>query len=521
MKPEWEDEPTRAPGTRRPTGPALPIPRHCYLIALSGPESGRRYPITVEAKLGRDPGATVQLAAGDISRRHARVLRNAEGEVTIEDLGSRNGTRVNGARVERQLLHHGDQVQLGVETVFLYSEISMLEEQLQHEQRMASVARLAGGLAHDYNNLMASVLADVDFLRNGLEREQRAGADRSELLASLLNIETAAKRAASVTRHVLKFATRSKAENQPFDLSAAIEDVASLLRPSYEPSVTLRIDSPPGLTLVGDAAAIHALLHNLCENARLAMPDGGVLAVKATAVELDEPLALKLRAPVGNRYAVLTVQDTGVGMTPDVLDKVFEPFYSTRDLGKASGLGLASVYATVKGHGGHVEVESEPGWGSLFRIYLPLASAVTEEARGIPTAPASPAVQASGTVLLVEDAETERLLARRMLEQLGYRVIDARDGREAIRTFMSHRREIHAVLLDMILPNVGGKEAFRWMRKIDTTVKVVLMSAYVSEDRVKELLQEGANAFLPKPLGLDALRKVLGQVVGERPAALV
>ncbi len=516
MKPEWEDEPTRAPGSRRPTGPALPLPRHCHLIALSGPESGRRYPITVEVKLGRDPGATIQLAAGDISRRHARVLRSPEGEVTIEDLGSRNGTRVNGARVERQRLHHGDQVQLGTETVFLYSEISMLEEQLQHEQRMASVARLAGGIAHDYNDLMASVLADADYLRQALEREQRGGADRREQLASLGNIEIAAKRAASITRHILKFATRSKAENQPFDLTTAIEDVASLLRPSYEPAITLRVDGPVGLTVVGDASAIHALLHNLCENARLAMPDGGVLAVKAAAIELDEPQALKLRAAVGSRFAVLTVQDTGIGMTPEVLDKVFEPFYSTRDPGKGSGLGLASAYATVKGHGGHIEVESEPGWGSLFRVYLPLATTVSEEARGVP---ATPAIQASGTVLLVEDAETERLLARRMLEQLGFRVIDARDGREAIRTFMRHRKEIALVLLDMILPNVGGKEAFRWMRKIDPAVKVVLTSAYVSEDRVRELLAEGANAFLPKPLGLDALRKILSQVVGDRPVA--
>jgi signal transduction histidine kinase/ActR/RegA family two-component response regulator len=497
-------------------GASLPLPRHCYLIALSGPESGRRYPITLEVKLGRDPAATIQLAAGDISRRHARVIRSPEGEVTLEDLGSRNGTRVNGARIERQVLHHGDQVQLGAETVFLYSEISLLEEQIQHEQRMASVARLAGGIAHDYNNLMASVLADVDYLRKGLQPEP--GAERNELLAALQNVEDAAKRAATLTRHVLSFANRSKAENQPFEIHAAIEDVASLLRPSYEPAVTLRIDSPPGLTLVGDAGAIHALLHNLCENARLAMPDGGVLAVKAVEVALDEALALKLRATVGTRYVMLTVQDTGIGMTPEVLDKVFEPFYSTRDVGKGSGFGLASVYATVKSHGGHVEVESEPGWGSLFRLYLPLSTAVSEAAREIPTSPATPAVQAAGTVLLVEDVEAERLLARRMLEQLGFRVIDARDGREAIRTFMSHRREITLVLLDMILPNVGGKEAFRWMRKIDVSVKVILTSAYVSEDRVKELLAEGANAFLPKPYGLDALRKIATQVVGDRLA---
>jgi signal transduction histidine kinase/ActR/RegA family two-component response regulator len=517
MRPEWSDEPTgpvRQLGRSSATHPALG--RQTWLTVLGGVDAGRRYPVTTEVKLGRDQAATIQVAANDVSRRHAHIVKKADGSVVVEDLGSRNGTFVNGERIERQILRHGDQLQLGAETVYLYTDVSLIEEQLQNEQRMASIARMAGGLAQDYNNLMAVVVAEADYLRRGLQQEGSVA--REELLECVHNIEAAAQRAAAITRQVISFAQRGRSENRPVDLHALIEELTALLRPSYEPTVTIRVDVERALSVLGDATALHQMLRQLCDQARQAMPDGGALSIKAAAVVLSDDRTTAVSLASG-RYALLTVQDTGVGMAPDECARLFEPFHDTPARGRGPRRRRpASVYGIVKSHHGHIEVESEPGWGSLFRIYLPLAASVAPEISSTPTGPAAQAVAAAGTVLVVEDVEAERMLARRMLEQLGCRVLEARDGREAIRQFMTHRKGIDLVLLDMILPNVGGKEAFRWMMKIDPTVSVVLTSAYLAEDRASELLAEGARAFVPKPLGLDALRKIVQSVIGARRA---
>jgi len=209
---------------------------------------------------------------------------------------------------------------------------------------------------------------------------------------------------------------------------------------------------------------------------------------------------------VATEQVLITVQDTGPGMDQETREKIFEPFFNSRGA-EGSGFGLATVYGIVKHHRGQVEVESEPGWGTSFKLYLPAARQVGSDTAEKITAPSSAAV--SKGVLLVEDVEAERRLAARILEGMGLKVLEAADGRQAIRIFMANRAQVQLVVLDLILPGVTGKETFRWLRKLDGQLKVILTSGYLDESRVRDLLDAGAFGYLPKPYQHESLRSAV------------
>ncbi len=475
-----------------------------YLTMLMGTSAGKRFVLEKDVIIGRDPEATIQLAAGDISRHHAQIYRTEAGDYLLEDLQSQNGTLVNGVRVGRHLLKVGDKIQFGASSLFLFTHYSPLEDQLNQEQKLESIGRLAGGVAHDFNNLMAIVLANIDFLRQTLMQEI---GERDELIESMNSIELAAKRASDLTRQLLGFARRGKYENRPMDISLIFEEAVGFIRRSFDPSIIILVNIQPNLIVTGDSVQLHQVLMNLCVNARDAMPIGGTLTIKGSLTTVREEQALKIPSLLPGPYVLLTVQDTGLGMDKDTCKKIFEPFFTTKELGKGSGLGLATVYGIIKNHGGHIEVDSAVGQGTTFSVYLPTADMVSRELSAKPTLSIAPAI--GSTILFVEDVETERKTTTKLLERLGYQVIEAQDGREAVKLFMKHRQEIKLVLLDMILPNLSGTETFRWLRKIDPQIKVLITSGYIDEERASDLLAQGALGFLPKPHRTELLQSAV------------
>jgi signal transduction histidine kinase/ActR/RegA family two-component response regulator len=492
---------------------AQPLQQSGVLLALSGTEVGSRFNLGAETVLGRHSDATIQVTTEDVSRHHARITRGADGDYVVEDLESDNGTWVNGTRVLQQVLRFGDTLQLGATTAFLFTHSSPLEEQLLQEQRLESIGLLAGGVAHEFNNLMAAVLADLQYLREHLQQGMHTP---DSALKTLGNAELAAHRVASLTLQLQGFARRGKLESRPVDLSRLVEDVRPLVARALGADITLRVEMPPNLVVLGDPALLHQALMNLCLNARDAMPEGGALSIRGSLVDLDEQQVSQLSPLKAGKHVLITVQDTGVGMDAETSGKIFEPFFTTKGPDLGTGLGLAAVHGVVKSHGGHIRVESEPGWGTSFQILLPAAKLVRADESEKRTV-SVPAVQR--TVLLVEDVDAERRGLAQLITQLGYRVLPVADGREAIRVFNDQRAFICLVVLDLVLPGLGGRDTFRWLRKIDGQVKVLLISGYVSAERAQDLILEGAVGFLTKPLEKETLSHAIAAATEEAAPA--
>ncbi|MGE5189370.1 MAG: PAS domain S-box protein [Gemmatimonadota bacterium] len=379
-----------------------------------------------------------------------------------------------------------------------------LEDRLRHAQKMEAVGTLAGGIAHDFNNIIQAIMGYATLIRN---RGGDAEAFREELDA----IERAGFRAAELTTQLLGFARGGKYEVRPTDLNGVVEKVVSMIRHTFDRSIAIRSELAPDLAAVaGDAGQLEHTLLNLCINARDAMPEGGLLLIETRNEALSPDDASRiaqatdgaLQTPAG-RFVSLSVTDTGVGIPSDDIPRIFEPFFTTKEPGKGTGMGLAMAYGIVKNHGGIMDVRSSPGFGSTFRVLLP---ASPEEAA--PPAHAAPPEKIAGgseTILFVDDEESLRLLAVETLGRLGYSVTTARNGVEAIEIFSDSGNRIDLVILDMIMPGMGGEETFRRLRKLAPSARVLVSSGYAVEGKPGNLLAEGAAGFLQKPYRLATL----------------
>jgi PAS domain S-box-containing protein len=355
-----------------------------------------------------------------------------------------------------------------------------LEEQLRQSQKMEAIGLLAGGVAHDFNNLLTVILASADSVRNSLPANHPAHDD-------LANIAKGARTAAELTQKLLTFARRQVHVSAPFDLRDVLVTFGGLLRRIVGEDVAVQID-PGGdpLPMEGDQAQIQQLLLNLATNARQAMPGGGRLHLQARRLD-------RTAAPDGSQCEI-EVTDTGVGMDAATRDRVFEPFFTTRPGG--TGLGLPVVQMVVQDHKGSLQVDSEPGRGTTVRVRLPL------RASGVPAPAPGPAaiVRGSGTVLLVEDEVLLRDLLARSLRVLGYTVLTASDGDEAVATFEREQARIDVVVMDVIMPRLGGKEAAQRMSAHRPDLKVVLMTGYAPDSaQIAEVLVPGRVVLMHKP----------------------
>jgi signal transduction histidine kinase/ActR/RegA family two-component response regulator len=386
------------------------------------------------------------------------------------------------------------------------------EEQLRHTQKMEAVGRLAGGVAHDFNNLITIIRASAGFLLEDTGASDPRRDDERE-------IAVAADRAAALTRQLLSFSRRQPLAERLLDVNEIVANLRPMLSRliGEHIAVSMRLHERRAWVRA-DLGQLEQVLVNLAINARDAMPDGGRLAIETAVVAVDDPSAAGhashgFVASAGT-YVRLAVCDDGVGMTPEIRARIFEPFFTTKGPGKGTGLGLATVYGVVKQAEGHVCVHSAPGEGTAFELFLPLA----DEAPAPAAASAEPAttVEGSETILLVEDEAGLRALARRILERHGYAVLACADGREALAAASAHPASIDVVLTDVVMPGMSGRAMAECFRAERPDTPVVYMSGYTDNDALLDGTREARASFIQKPFAPAELLRVVREALDAR-----
>ena len=385
------------------------------------------------------------------------------------------------------------------------TERKRLEDQLRQAQKMEAIGRLAGGVAHDFNNLLTIICSYSDMLRAA----PNVSADDRELVDA---INEAGEKAAALTRQLLGFSRRTVLNPEILDLNEVVTAVEKMLRRLLGEDILIATSLAPALRPVRvDRSQLEQILMNLAVNARDAMPGGGRLSIETSSVVLDDSFVLSHPGGKSGPHVMLAMTDTGVGMTPEVIERIFEPFFTTKSVDQGTGLGLSMVHGIVEQSGGSIHVYSEPGHGSTFKIYLPAAE---RPAAAPSAAPVQPAVtRGSETILLVEDEPAVRALAVRILEARGYRVLTAADGQEALTVAGAHAGMIDLVLSDVIMPNVGGPELARHLKVLFPQLKVVFMSGYTDDAVVRHGLLDAQVSFIQKPYTPAGLAQKIRQVL--------
>ncbi|HEX4075366.1 MAG TPA: response regulator [Candidatus Acidoferrales bacterium] len=376
-----------------------------------------------------------------------------------------------------------------------------LEKQLVQAQKFEAIGQLAGGIAHDFNNMIGAIIGWAD-----MGVEEAAAAPR--LRRYFDKVRQQADRAAALTRQLLAFARRQILEPRNIDMNQAVIETVSLLEKVIGGNISINANLAPDLAVVrADPVQVEQVLMNLCINARDAMPDGGSLSVDTSNVTIDQEFCILQPLAHPGQYIMLAVTDTGTGMDAATIDRIFEPFFTTKEMGKGTGLGLATVYGIIRQHGGFLHVISEPGAGSTFRVYLPVST--VSETRSLAMDDTKPVDGGSETLLVAEDHEGLRQLAHETLVNLGYQVLLASDGQEAVEVFRAHRDKIDLALLDVVLPKLSGPEIYARIFEEKPDLPVVFATGYSPDIALLQKVQEKGLPVLQKPYSpRDLARKV-------------
>ena len=385
------------------------------------------------------------------------------------------------------------------------TERKLLEEQLRQSQKMEAIGTLAGGVAHDFNNIL-TVISSYAAMLMADDRYPDIHADVEE-------ISTAARRATGLTRQLLTFSRKAIVQLQVLDVNSVVDEMHPMLRRLLMEHIELIVKSSGAVSNVtADVSQVEQILLNLTVNAADAMPDGGTLVIETHNIWLDEAYAEMHTGVAPGAYVLLAVTDSGIGMEAETIRKIFEPFFTTKEVGRGTGLGLATVYAIVKQLGGHIWVYSEPGHGAAFKIYLPreMSSAATE------SAPVQQArLSATGTVLLVEDDMAVRRAARRMLEKVGFSVIEAQDGEEGLSIATGYDGEITVVVTDLMMPRMNGGDFARALASRRPASRIVFTSGYTDDSVLRRRLVDTTHAFVQKPFTGDQLVRTITALLDE------
>lgn len=382
------------------------------------------------------------------------------------------------------------------------AELKRAQDQLIMRERLAAVGQLSAGIAHDFNNVLTVVLGVSELLESRDDLPE-------DVLESLRLVSASGRRAARLVRQLLDFSGRTVRQARTIDLRLLCEEATSFLRRTLPETIDLRLEAGSGEFLVeGDPAQFQELLTNLALNARDAMPDGGSIELRLERIESEDGDRCALCTEViRGEWIRLACRDTGRGIPPADLGRVFEPFFSTKKKGEGTGLGLAQVAGIVRQHGGHLAVSSDPSWGSLFSLYLPLASAGQPASR---SAGHAPSPQGRGErILVIEDDSTVRKVTARMLASLGYQVQTAESGSSALELLEKEPSAFALVLSDMVMPGMDGLELLRELRRIQPRMKAVIMSGYPLGEEGRGLLEQGKLRFIQKPVHLSILSRVI------------
>ncbi|MDX1953018.1 MAG: PAS domain S-box protein [Verrucomicrobiota bacterium] len=386
------------------------------------------------------------------------------------------------------------------------TEKKKLEAKFLRAQRMESIGTLAGGIAHDLNNILAPILMSVELLQAHVPNNEES----HSLLSTVRN---SAQRGADLVKQVLSFARGVEGKKMTINPLHILRDIQVIIRDTFPKNITFHLDSEHDLwTVTGDPTQLHQVLMNLCVNARDAMPNGGQLSVSLKNIVLDDVYAGMNPDSVAGSYLLIQVSDTGVGIPPGIREKIFDPFFTTKDIGRGTGLGLSTVLALVKSHGGFISVYSEVGKGSKFKVYLP-ASAVEETIESTIVEQSQLPRGNSELVLVVDDEESVRLIAKKSLERFGYRVLLAANGAEAVSSYVRMEKEIAVVLTDMAMPIMDGLATIVALKSINPKVKIIGSSGLASNGGIARAMGAGVQHFIPKPYTAEALLKTMRQVL--------
>ena len=390
--------------------------------------------------------------------------------------------------------------------VWSFSDITerkKLEAQFLRSQRMESIGTLAGGIAHDLNNVLAPIMMSVDLLQEN---------NRNPSMESVLeSLRISVERGADLVRQILFFARGVEGKRVPLQASRLLQEVFKIARDTFPKNIRAESHVAKDLwTVCGDATQLHQVLLNLCVNARDAMPDGGALRITAENFTSNGSAEALRLAPGAGPHILIRVHDTGSGISPEARERIFEPFFTTKETGKGTGLGLSTAIGIVKGHGGLLDFTSEPGRGTTFTLCLP---AVPEAAKTVAPEQAMRPTGAQELVLVVDDEASIRLVLKQTLESFGYRVLTAPDGQAAVATYAERRDQISLVLTDMMMPGMDGNATIRELKKIDPHARIIAATGMVTDDYLSKATASGAVAFLRKPYTAEVLLRTFTQVL--------
>jgi PAS domain S-box-containing protein len=448
----------------------------------------------------RYPDQQAQLFA---SCRAQGSLQNAEAEWRRRD-----GGMVSVRLHLRQLVRteEPESVEIIAEDV---TELRALERQLHQAQKFEAIGQLAGGIAHDFNNVIGAILGWAEL---GVEQNQ----ENAKTAERFSRIREQGERAAALTRELLAFARRQVLQPRAVDLNSVINGLVTFLDRVIGKDIEVEVQSLPLDAIKADPTQVEQVLMNLCINARDAMPSGGRLSIETGMVEVDEAYTRFYPGVTSGRYAVLSVSDSGFGMDAKTLERIFEPFFTTKEQGKGTGLGLSTVYGIVKQHGGFLHVYSEPSQGTLFRIYFPAMPGSIAESSSV-AVPSVGSIRGTETVLVADDHESLREMARQTLSSLGYRVLCAADGEEALRLCEQNSPQI--AVLDVVMPRLGGCATAEKLVERFPGLRIIFTSGY-SRDRDERTATLPQASYLQKPYSPTHLGRLVRDVLdaGDKPS---
>jgi signal transduction histidine kinase/CheY-like chemotaxis protein len=490
--------------TKRSTEEIIRGGARAQLVILAGTGVGRRYPLDDALLIGRHPACQVWLPSDAVSRHHARIYRE-ESHFVVEDQQSKNGTLVNGVAIDKRTIEFGDKISVG-DTLMVFTFVDPLERQLLQVQKMEAVGRLAAGVAHEFNNLLSAILTNLMLLDspNAIQEEQ----ERQTCFEEAID---AAQRGAELTRQMLDF-SRVGSDRARVDISMLVGQMGQFVRRTFGPGIDIALDCQDGLVVSGDRAQIYQALMNLCLNARDAVGKRGTVTITAKRCEVTTKECTTLINLSSGPHVMITVSDDGSGMSEEVLQRAFEPFFTTKPVGEGTGLGLSVVHGIALSHGGDVGIESASHVGTHVHLYLPTAA--EEPLTSVESAELQPVTPLEGTVLLVDDDPMVIKATNRLLRSYGLSVITAQDGKQAVRQFEANRIDIDVVVLDMIMPVLGGAETFALLRRLAPKLPVIIATGYAGPSDVLDRLRAaGLETVLKKPFKPNRLYAALADIL--------